>query len=261
MGISDGVICGGKIRFMNDENPKWVPLGSIIESTVIALAASFPITGSIASGWTEYKNYKQTQHIEDILVWFAKKLEELKENVDEKYLTTEEAKRLVERTSILGKDEIREEKRKMLSEFLANSSTKSLSTDTEKDMVLDTIEKISPSQSRLLCSITELLVIQWGRENIKIWSDYDPDDKQKPTLGYILESWLVRIYLKNSTKENTEASLDYMVSIGVIELQSARWWVKVWGKTGIKWYRPTKLGIKVLEYLGIRVNEMTENKE
>lgn len=246
---------------MKEQTKNWIPINTIIESTLITVAAAFPITWSLAAGWTEYKNYKQTKHIEDILTLYGKKLQELKEHVDEKYLTTEEAKRLVERISILGKDEIREEKRKMLSEFLANSSTKFLSADTEKDMVLDTIEKISPSQSRLLSSITELLVLQWGIENVKIWSDYNPDAEQKPTLGYILESWLVSINLKNSTKENTEASLDYMVSIGVIEVQSARWWTKVWGKTGVKWYRPTKLGIKVLEYLGVRINEMTESKK
>lgn len=246
---------------MSEEKYEKLPIGKAIESAIISVAASFPIAGSIAAGWNEYKNYKQTKHIESIISNYAKRLEELQEQVDENYLQSEEAKRLVERTATIGKDEAREEKRKMLSEFLANASTFSLSQDPEKDMVLDTIDRISPLQSQLLNTITQVIVLQWGKSNVKLGSDYDPNAEKKPTFGYIVESTLVQMYSSTYKKENIEASLDYMTSIGVIEVHSARGWTQVGGKSGIKGYRPTKLGLKVLEYLGINIDEMQEIPE
>lgn len=246
---------------MSQQKEEGLAIGKIIESTLISLAASFPIAGSIATGWNEYKNYKQTRNIESIISDYAKRLQELQDNVDDNYLQTEEAKRLVERTAIIGKEEARDEKRKMLSEFLANSSTKGLSGDTEKDMVLDTIDRLSPLQSQLLNTITQLLVLQWGRKNVKLGSDYDPSAEKKPIFGYITEPTIVKMNIENHTKENMEASLDYMTSIGVIEVHSSRGWTQVGGKTGIRGYRPTKLGLKVLEYLGVKVDDMQEIPE
>ncbi len=233
----------------------------IVESAIISAAASFPIAASIATGWAEYKNHKQAQHIESIISDYARRMEKLTDRVDQTFLRSEEAKRLIERTSIIGKDEIRKEKREMLSEFLANASTNKLSGDSEKDMVLDTIDRISPIQCTLLKSITELIVLQWGKSNVKMGSDYNPSAEKKVTFGYIIESSLVAMNGNHSTTENIEASLDYMVSIGVIEVHSARGWTTVGGKTGIRGYRPTKLGLKVLEYLGISVDGMREIKE
>ena len=65
---------------------------------------------------------------------------------------------------------------------------------------------------------------------------------------------------KNRThsRETIEASLDYMVSIGVIEVASARGWTQVGGKTGIKGFRPTQLGLKhwnILESLSKVCNQ------
>ena len=65
----------------------------------------------------------------------------------------------------------------------------------------------------------------------------------------------------SSSKENIESSLDYMVSIGVIEVASARGWTQVGGKTGVKGFRPTKLGIKTLDYLGIDITKMLDKKD
>jgi hypothetical protein len=186
---------------------------------------------------------------------------EMSDKVDQTFLQSEEAKRLIERTSIVGKDEIRKEKRKMISEFLANASTNKLSGDPEKDMVLDTIDRISPIQCTLLKSITELIVLQWGKSNVKMGSDYDPTAAKKVTFGYIIESSLVAMNKGHSAKENIEASFDYTVSIGVIEVHSAKGWTTVGGKTGIRGYRPTKLGLKILEYLGVSVEKMKEIKE
>ncbi|PQJ20994.1 hypothetical protein [Tenacibaculum sp. SG-28] len=148
-----------------------------------------------------------------------------------------------------------------MSEFLANSSTKKLAKDKEKEMILDTIDKMSPLHASLLKSITEMLVMTWGKDNVKLSSDYDPDAKDKPTFGYILESIMVRMNSSSASKENIESSLEYMVSIGVIEVASARGWTQVGGKAGVKGFRPTKLGLKTLEYLGVDVDKMIGKKD
>jgi hypothetical protein len=233
----------------------------VIESSLVSIASSFPIASSLATGWSEYKNHKQAERIEKILTDYGKRLQNIEEDVDQEFLASDEAKNLIEQTVNKGKDELREEKRKFLSEFLANSSTKKLSKDREKEMILDTIDKISPLQASLLGSITELLVLSWGRDNVRLSSDYNPDAKDKPTFGYILESILVQINSHSSSKENIESSLDYMVSIGVIEVASARGWTQVGGKTGVKGFRPTKLGLKTLEYLGVNIDKMLDKKD
>ena len=50
---------------------------SVVEYTTAAIrsiAASFPVAASIATGWSEYKNIKQSQHISEILEEFAKRI-------------------------------------------------------------------------------------------------------------------------------------------------------------------------------------------
>src|SRR5690606_30503298 len=211
----------------------------VIESSLVSIASSFPIPASLASGWSEYKNHKQAERIQQILSDYGQRLQSIEEDVDPDYLASDEAKNIIEQTVNKGKDELREEKRKFLSEFLANSSTKKLSKDKEKEMILDTIDRISPLQASLLRSITELLVLSWGKSNVRLSSDYNPDATDKPTFGYILESILVKMNSQSGSKENIESSLDYMVSIGVIEVASARGWTQVGGKTGVKGFRPT----------------------
>lgn len=243
-----------------EANPK-KGVVQVIESSLVSIASSFPIAASLASGWSEYKNHKQSQRIEQILTDFGARLQSMESDVDSNYLASDEAKNLIEQTINKGKDELRNDKRKFLSEFLANSATKRLAKDKEKEMILDTIDKISPLQASLLSSITELLVRSHGRENVKLSSDYDPDAENKPIFGYMFESIMVQINLHLASKENIESSLDYMVSIGVIEVASARGWTRVGGKTGVKGFRPTKLGLKTLEYLGINVDKMLDKKD
>jgi hypothetical protein len=59
-------------------------------------------------------------------------------------------------------------------------------------------------------------------------------------------------------RDNIESSLDYIVSIGVIEVTSSRGWTHLGGETEVKGFKSTKLGLKTLEYLGISVSQMPE---
>lgn len=185
---------------------------------------------------------------------------EIQEKVDKKYIKTEEAKRLLERTTLKGRDESREEKRKILADFLANSSTQKLSADKEKDMVLDVIDRLSPFHVKLLKSVTQLLVVQHGVDNVKLGSDYNPDAKEKPTFFYIQESVVVMLYKGQSSQEVVEASLDYLVSVGLLEGANARGFTQIGGKNGIKGFRPSKLGLKILEYLSVDITTFRKDR-
>ena len=228
----------------------------IIESGLRSIAASFPVFASLATGWSEYKNIKQEERIYHILEEFGRYLTVIKNNIDQDYIKSDEAKRLIEQTINKGKDELREEKRRQLASFLSNASTKELSWDNEKDMVLDTISKLSPMQVEILKIITENLVLTRGQDNVKLGSNYDADSTERPTFGYVTESSLVNLMLKFDTVENIESSLDYMLAIGIIEGANSRGWTRVGLKTGIRGFRPTKLGIKTLRYLGTDIEQM-----
>ncbi|MDQ7917122.1 hypothetical protein RBU60_06000 [Mesonia sp. MT50] len=234
-------------------------ISKIIESTLISVASSFPVAASLATGWSEYKNHQQSLRIKDLLERYVKNLQKFKNQVDEEYLKKEEAKKLIEQTVEKGKDEVKSEKRKLLSDFLFFSSTKSLSKDNDKEMILYTIDKISLLQASLLLSITKYLSSGYGKENILMGSDYYYS-KAKDEFCYQPEWYIVHSYTnkKQHEKSHIEACLDYLVSIGVIETASSRGFTTVWDKKGIKGYRPTKLGLKTLEYLGYGLDKLPD---
>ena len=62
---------------MSMEKEEGLPIGKVIQSTLISVAASFPIEGSIDSGWNEYKNYKHTKNIENIISDYEKRYQQL----------------------------------------------------------------------------------------------------------------------------------------------------------------------------------------
>ena len=234
--------------------------GDIVESSIVTLASFFPIASSFATGWSEWKNNKQSQNIHDILKKYFERLTDIEDKIDKDYIQTEEAKRLLERTTLKGRDESREEKRKILADFLANSSTQKLSNDKEKDMVLDVIDRLSPFHVRLLKSVTHMLVVQHGVDNVRLGSDYNPDAKDKPTFFYMQESIVVMLYKGHASQEIVEASLDYLVSVGLFEGANARGFTQIGGKTGIKGFRPTKLGLRVLEYLDVDITKFRKDR-
>lgn len=240
----------------------------IIESTLISIAASVPVIASFATGWNELKNQIQLQNIEDILTSFADELQKIDDKkIDRNYLQSIEAKQLIVRTIYVGMDEVRDEKRRMLSTFLANGSSLPLSKDSEKDMILDVIDKLSPFQITLLEHITIFLVDTAGKDNVELGSDYvfsnkriyfnKEDEPPPPKFSFMSEAYLVRISFTSVPPEITQSCLNYMESLGVVETLSSRGLIVTerW-KSSVKQFRPTKLGLRVLEYLGISLESI-----
>lgn len=189
----------------------------IIESTAISVASSFPLLASLATGWNEYKNYIQAKNIENILENFYKNLTSLEEKLDENYLDSDKLKALIIKTCIVGKEEISEEKRKMLSSFLAQSCTLKLSNDISKYSILETIIKLSPFDVYLMKVISEKSA---NSQN----SMLDGSKKYNPNNS----PWTVCsdreiIEIADGLKDHEVlTSLDYLNSVGVIENPSSR---------------------------------------
>ena len=243
----------------SEEKNSPVSLTTIVGSAIRSIGASFPVTAVLASGWTEWKNHQQEQYVQDVMDGFAQRLQDLEGKVDQTYLESYDAKRLIMRTAQVARNESRGEKRQMLSTFLANASTKELSSDREKDMILDVVDKLSPLGAQLLRIVTENLVFGRGRANVRLGSDYDPKAKDKPEFGYMLESMLTAMLAGQRTAKEVEATLAYLSALGVLERHSARGWSTVGGSMGVIGFRPTKLGLTVLEYLGVNVDAMPED--
>jgi len=238
----------------------------ITTASIRAIAASFPIASSLAAGWSEYKNFKQAENIQDILTEFAKRISVIENAIDKEFLKSDEMKKLIEQATIKGKDEIIQERRYFYSEFLKNATTKSCSVDKEKDMVLETISKVSVLHVSILNFIASALVVTGKKEDVLLGSEYNHNDENKPTFKYQYEKTIIDIFSgiediteKENNVFNIEASLDYLLSIGVVELHSHRGWTRVGEKQGVRGFRPTKLGLKVLEYLGKNIETIDKS--
>ena len=189
----------------------------IIESTVISIASSFPGLASIATGWNEYKNHIQTQNIKNIIEIFYNKLSEIDHKINHQYLESDNLKSLMIRTCFYGKEEISKEKRKMLSYFLANSCTSEHYKDVTKNVILETIIKLSEIDVFILNIIAD-----------------SSKDYQNPILSgskkYVPNNtvWLSMGELQIIEKVNSHNEqdilmiLEYLNAIGVIENLSER---------------------------------------
>ena len=185
----------------------------IVESSVISLAASFPVFASIATGWSEYKNHLQTENIKFILEVFYKKLEQLEGKVDQSYLDSNELKALILHISVYGKDEISIEKKKYLGYFLANSCTKEYSENSIKITVLETIKKLSPFDLHVL----ELIGKKTG-ENWTRMKKYNPANSSWTSI----DEKMMLDEFQDHDELDIISTLEYLNVTGVIENISSR---------------------------------------
>lgn len=93
-----------------------------IESSLVTIASSVPILSSVATGWSEYKDYVHKKHIQNILEKYSSRIRLLEDQVDKIYISSNEFKSLLIKTCFYGKEEFSEKKRDYLSNFLANST-------------------------------------------------------------------------------------------------------------------------------------------
>jgi len=223
------------------ENNNEIGIGNqILIAALTSIAASFPVLASLAAGWNEYKNITQVRNFNDILSRFAQELTVLKENVDQNYLGSDELKKLIWQVITKGKDENIEEKRQYYAEYLANATTNRLSRDTEKEMILETISKLSIRQIELLAD-TASKINDMHTENINRCND----ENDRPSfIRHVNDEEPTREMAISN--ESDTAIIDYMLSIGVFEHALQR---RTYIQDGVRAFTISGLGWRVLQYL------------
>lgn len=220
----------------------------IINAGLKGIVSEIPVFGGFVTAYSEYDSAIKLKNIDNFLEDLKFELKKLTVILDKEYIKSDEAISLTRKTIDLAQKENKEGKRKMYAKFLSNIFTQNFSNKQEKEAILNTIELLSPLQLNCLVWIKNQLT----SDNIELGFNYNPDAEVKKEFNYVKEYLLV-VYLvqKSPGLENREAEalLSSMSSIGVIETHSTRGWTTVGGKMGIIGYRPTKLGLIVLEYL------------
>jgi hypothetical protein len=243
----------------------------LVESSVISLAASFPVFASIATGWSEYKNHLQAENIKFIIDIFSKKLIELEEKIDNKFINSDEFKGLIIQTSMYGKDEITTEKKKYLAYFLANSCTREYADNSIKITVLETIKKLSSFDLAVLKIIGESTLENWTR-----MKKYNPSNSSWTVIN---EKNILDHYPKQD-ELNIISTLEYLNVTGVIELPSSRQHFisldsqiqesNIYNELNEKYYRESELrgseslsheSFKELEKLGKEIESLSNKLE
>ena len=233
----------------------------IIGASLRSVSASIPIVASIATGWSEYKNYRQAEYIEDTMSKFGSQLDSIYDTANQEFVKSDQMKLLVEKTMNRAKDENSDVKRDMLAKFLASACTERLCDNNYHDAILEVVDRLSGFQAQILKIIAYKLVIGHGRDSTLLGANYNPDAEEKEVFKYITEKNIIDHYEGDKSQASIESNLAYMISLGVVETHSARGWTRVGGKEGIIGVRPTKLGLAVLEYLDSSIEKMLTVEE
>ena len=192
----------------------------IIESSLITIASLFPVASTIATGWNEYKNIIQQNNIQDILQKLSSKLEDIKDQVDNNYLNSNDFKSLLLKTCIYGQEEIVEEKRKALAIFLANSCLNVNKIDFSKNAVLETLVKLSEIEIFVL----NIIYKETLNTNEKLKETFLGNLEYKPKelpIKFLSETSIIK--KSNGFKElDILNTLEYLNSLGVIENIASR---------------------------------------
>jgi hypothetical protein len=202
-------------KFMKNDNTL-----KIIESSLITIASLFPVASTIATGWNEYKNIIQQNNIQDILQKLSSKLEDIKDQVDNNYLNSNDFKSLLLKTCIYGQEEIVEEKRKALAIFLANSCLNVNKIDFSKNAVLETLVKLSEIEIFVL----NIIYKETLNTNEKLKETFLGNLEYKPKelpIMFLSETSIIK--KSNGFKElDILNTLEYLNSLGVIENIASR---------------------------------------
>jgi hypothetical protein len=186
-------------------------LSKVIESTVVSISASIPIAASFATGWTEYRNHMQEKNVIEIIRAFLERLKFLEEKVDYEYIKSSDFKSLTVKACINGMDEVHEEKRKYLSNFLANSCILENSKEPIKNSILETLMKLSQFDLKVLKVLYEGVEGDFG-EVIRGKKKFDL------SFAYIhFDENHVSEQFPEYNELEVRITLQYLESLGVIE--------------------------------------------
>lgn len=229
----------------------------LAESDLKILEGVLPVQ-ELLTNFLENKTQLEVTKLNKFLSHFASHLHESKETIDFNYLATVEAQIILEKLIELGTKEDQQEKTELLLLFLTSFIDLKFSTDENKIQLFQVLEKITFLQTGILCDAAEWLVLAYSRDIVKQSTDYKPANKEQIFAGYIMESFLAVFAQK--TVRDFAPQLDSMVEMGAMALANDGKEIHHFAQTG-RGFKPTTLGLQLLEYLGVSLETMPEKKD
>lgn len=169
--------------------------GVIIESCLIAVASQFPIVSGVASLYADWKNQQEFKNIQRLIEEHAKSLNDLVDLIDKQYLKTEDYIFTLHRTIDKAKNEIRDSKKKLFSDFLTQSCLIKNTEKSDKFIFLEILDKVDIEHIKFLSYLNE----KWNgmRNDFAIMNAIIPKET-------------------GLTKERVNFLVQYFISIGLI---------------------------------------------
>jgi len=231
---------------------------TLSESDITAMAESMPSIQLLAKKLSENKTEIELTKLNNFLSHLASHLQNSKERIDLKYLATDEANQILERTLEIGIHEDQPEKLELLTIFLTQFFNLRFSDDKNKLQILKTFEKTSFIQAEILRNATEWLTLAYGRDIVKQSTDYKPESSEHVYVGYMMEP-IMAIFARLTT-ENTAPYLDALLNMDLLAIANNGKEIKHFDQTG-RGFKPTKLGLQLLDYLGVSIIHLPEKND
>lgn len=229
-----------------------------LQAEINCIAEFIPSIQEFVKNLSVNKTGREIARLNKLISHLAKHLQNSKEISDIAYLRSDEGKKIIEQILEIGTKEEQPEKLLLVSIFMTNFFDTQFSSEKNKVDLLQTLTQISPQQSQILRDTTEWLVLAYGRDIVKESTDHLSENKEQPYEGYIMES-LIAI-LNRATIENTTPHIDTLLKKNVFAIANNGEPIQHFGQTG-KGYKPSKLGIQLLGYLGLPLTKMPEKKD
>lgn len=229
-----------------------------LQSEINSIAEFIPSIKEFVKELSVNKTGREIARLHKLLSHLAKHIQNSQEAIDITYFQSDEGRKILEQILEIGTKEEQPEKLLLVSIFMTNFFDIQFSTDKNKEDLLQTLTQISPQQSQILRDTTEWLVLAYGRDIVKQSTDHRSENKEQPYDGYIMES-LIAI-LNRAQIENTTPHIDTLLKKNVFAIANNGEPIQHFGQTG-KGYKPSKLGIQLLGYLGLPLTKMPEKKD
>ncbi|OFY84445.1 MAG: hypothetical protein A3F72_13635 [Bacteroidetes bacterium RIFCSPLOWO2_12_FULL_35_15] len=229
-----------------------------LQAEINSIAEFTPSIKEFVKELSVNKTGREIARLHKLISHLAKHLQNSKEISDIEYLRSDEGKKIIEQILEIGTKEEQPEKLLLLSIYLTNFCDKQFIADKNKQEVLQALAQITPAQAEMLRDVTEWLVLASGRDIVKQSTDHKSENIDQPYEGYIMES-LIAILIR-TTIENTTPHIDALLKMNVFVIANNGEPIQHFGQSG-RGYKPSKLGLQLLEYLGLPLTKMPEKKD
>lgn len=166
----------------------------MIESGLLAIASAFPILSIPASLYRDWQNNIELKSIQETLRLHASELLRHEDKIDEKYLKSDEYLFILHKTINKAKNEFREEKKQIFSDFLTKSCFRRNIDNTDKLIFLEMLDKLELEHLSFITYLNSLDVtsrVGWDIDS-KMYKETGKDERRLNLLvSYFISLGLV----------------------------------------------------------------------